>query len=138
MADTAYPLPVRGIPLRFPVLALPSLLEAVERLVAVGGRGDGVFVAADRHPVTLEDVLAAFREGLARPARLIGLPRLVLAAAIRTTGGALAAAQDCDSSALQALGWSPEADTLSNLRILAAQRHAFRTLPSNAGVGEVE
>ncbi|RWE23212.1 MAG: hypothetical protein EOS77_30565 [Mesorhizobium sp.] len=82
------------------------------------------YVASDASPVATSDIIAAFRQGFGRPARLLPLPARPLMLAARLLGKqaswrAWTASQTCDPSLLVSEGWRPQADTLGRLEELA-------------------
>lgn len=126
MADTALPLPLLGIAARRSLLSREAAAEAVLRLIEAQALPDAVFFACDREPVTLGDIVGAFREGLGRTRRLFGVAPAALAGAARLAGRnrawrALSASQTCDASSLEEIGWKPVRDSRPGLAEAAHQ-----------------
>ena len=128
LARTPMPLPLASFGQPRSLVSLSSVIEAILLLARLSEGVPATCLAADRQPITVARIVAAFRSGLGHAPRMFGVPGpwLVQAAALIGQGQKarqLAAGQVCDASVLTALGWEPEGDTIAALAALAA---AFR------------
>ena len=126
LADTALPLPGGALTGVRSLISAEAVANAVSHILTMPARPRPVYIASDRSPVAVSEIVMAFRQGLGRPPRLFPMSPypLRLAASLlgkRASWQALTASQICDPSALAAEGWSPETGTIDRLRHLAAQ-----------------
>jgi nucleoside-diphosphate-sugar epimerase len=83
-------------------------------------------VLGDAAPVSTGGMVAAIRDGLGRPARLLPVPPALLRGMLRAAGKGAMAEQLLGDMAVDAsafardFAWTPEADTLAGLRAMAA------------------
>jgi nucleoside-diphosphate-sugar epimerase len=130
LADSALPLPFGAIRNRRTLLSVDALCRAVATVLARWGAGpaSGAYVLGDAAPVSTAAIVAALREGLGRPARLLPVPPGLLARGLALAGRRAMAAQllgdlEVDATAFaRDFDWTPEADTVVGLRALAAAR----------------
>lgn len=127
LADTPLPLPLLGIAARRSLLGRGAAADAVAHLLGTSVLPEPILFACDREPATLGDIVAAFRDGLGRPRRLLSVSAGLLAGAARLARkeGAwrvLSASQTCDASPLEASGWQPAANSRAGLAEAARQR----------------
>ncbi|MDP3896434.1 MAG: NAD-dependent epimerase/dehydratase family protein [Mesorhizobium sp.] len=130
LARLPVPLPLAGISGRRTLVAADAVGDAVLSLLTVALPSGRIYVAGDAFPVTIADIVGAFRQGFARSPWLFPVPVTVLRAGASLLGKAaiwdsLAATQICDSSALIAEGWTPCPDSRPGL---AAAASAFRAV----------
>ncbi len=127
LARLPVPLPFAGLTAPRSLLDIESCVEAILHTLCCEATRGGTFVVADRDPVGVASILAAFRRGFGRPRMLFALPPRLLAAmfvaagraeAWRRVSGPLVAV----SSALTATGWVSRADTGKRLEGLARRR----------------
>jgi UDP-glucose 4-epimerase len=124
MADTPFPLPFGGIRSRRSLLSAESMARAVVHLVTSAHPPAPAYIVSDRHPIGVDGIIAAFREGLERPRRLFALPPALLARSAALAGASsawqsLAVEEVCDPSALIATGWKAVEDSYGGLSALA-------------------
>lgn len=125
LADTPMPLPFRRYGAPGTLVSRSTAVRAALLLLDHAGPLQDIYLAGDRQSLDTGEILASFRQGLARAERLFHLPEAVLrfAAALALQGAAarlLAAGQIVRSDRLAALGWHREDDTHAALRALAA------------------
>lgn len=120
------PLPIAGLSAKRSLFDIESLADAVLLLLALEGPAAGPFIACDRQPVSVAEIVAAMREGSGRRPMLFAVPDALLAASLRLVGhgeawrrltGALMARAD----GLEALGWKQVEDTGERIARYTAQ-----------------
>ena len=124
LADTALPLPAGALTGTRSLLSSQSAAGAVWHLLSHSGPLCPIYVAGDVPPVSIADIVGAFRSGFGRPTRLVAVPAGPLRAAAillgkRTSWDSLTATQICDPSLLVSEGWLPETGTLERLAEIA-------------------
>ncbi|TGT61403.1 NAD-dependent epimerase/dehydratase family protein [Mesorhizobium sp. M00.F.Ca.ET.170.01.1.1] len=124
LADTALPVPTGALTGLRSLISADAAAGAAMHLLTRPGSLHPAYVASDASPVAMSDIIAAFRQGFGRPARLLPLPARPLMLAARLLGKqaswrAWTASQTCDPSLLVSEGWRPQADTLGRLEELA-------------------
>jgi nucleoside-diphosphate-sugar epimerase len=112
LADTPLPLPLAGLPGRRSVVGLANLAGAVAHALASQDMAAGAYLVADTEALTVGDIVAALRDGLGRPRRLMPAPARALALAARLAGKGDAYARltgdlVVDTAKLRATGWAP-------------------------------
>lgn len=123
LARSPYPLPLAGLMGRRSVLALDSLVEAVDRVLASRGPLRRPLIVSDAEPLSIPAMIAAMRRGLGRRPGLFYVPPALLAASLRAMGQSelaplLSGSLVADSSALARLGWAPRTTTQAGLAAL--------------------
>jgi nucleoside-diphosphate-sugar epimerase len=126
LAQSPYPLPLAGLKARHSLLGLDNLVDAVDRILCAPGPLKRPFIVADPKPLTVGEIVAAFRQGLGRRAGLFYVPRPMLKAALRALGQAAGAEPLFDSlvadpAGLRGLDWTPPVATQQGLAALAQQ-----------------
>lgn len=120
LASLPLPLPIGGLSAKRSLLDAESLAEAVTLLLGTQRTAAGPFIASDRWPVTVAEIVGAMRSGRGRKPHLFAVPDALLAAPLRLTGrdeawrrltGPLVAR--CDG--LEALGWRPAEHTADRI-----------------------
>jgi UDP-glucose 4-epimerase len=124
LADTGLPLPTGALTATRSLLSSQSTAGAVWHLLSLTGRLRPIYVASDVPPVSIADIVGAFRDGFGRPTRLMAMPAGPLRAAAillgkRASWDSLTATQICDPSLLVSEGWLPETGTLERLAEVA-------------------
>ncbi|WP_095198604.1 UDP-glucose 4-epimerase family protein [Mesorhizobium carmichaelinearum] len=124
VADTALPLPTGALTGTRSLLSSQSAAGAIWHLLSHSGPLRPIYIASDAPPVSIADIVGAFRSGLRRPTRLVPVPAGPLRAAAillgkRTSWDSLTATQICDPSLLVSEGWLPETGTLERLAEIA-------------------
>lgn len=126
LAALPMPLPIAGLSAKRSLLDIDSLADVVLLLLALEGPAAGPFIACDRQPVSVAEIVAAMREGSGRRPMLFAVPDALLAPPLRLVGrgeawrrltGALVARADT----LEALGWNQVEDTGERIARYAAQ-----------------
>lgn len=125
LAQTPVPLPLAGLSGRRSLVSAEAAARAVATLVTIPLPARSTYIASDLAPVTLPDIVAAFRRGLGRSPGLFAVPDALLKTVAALAGrsetfAGLTASQTCDPAALVAEGWAPEPDSLAGLARLAA------------------
>ncbi|WP_214473495.1 NAD-dependent epimerase/dehydratase family protein [Mesorhizobium sp. dw_380] len=135
LADTPLPLPTGALTGNRSLLSSQSAAGAVSHLLTHSGPLRPIYVGSDGPPVSVAEIVCAFRSGFGRPKRLMGLPGGPMRAAAIVLGkrafwDSLTATQICDPSLLMSEGWLPETGTLERLAEIArlgnAQSPPFR------------
>lgn len=125
LADTPWPLPVKGFGGRRSLLSLDNLIAAVRHVLQVPAAARQTYLVADPAPVTLPQILVALRRGLGRPPRMFALPGWLFETGLRGLGkeevwqrlnGSLVA----DPGKLMRAGWRPQGNTMDGLASMAA------------------
>ncbi len=125
LARTPAPLPLGGLRGRRSLISSQAAARAIETLLTAETPERSIYLASDAAPVSIPDILAAFRRGLGGPPRLFTVPEAFLATAATLAGrgddwAALTASQTCNPASLVAEGWTPDPDSLAGLERLAA------------------
>ncbi|MGX5804477.1 NAD-dependent epimerase/dehydratase family protein [Bradyrhizobium sp. Arg314] len=126
LAATGLPLPAAALTAVRSLISNDAVAGAVTHLLTRPMPPRPTYILGDASPVAMSEIVAAFRRGYGRPARLLPTPawpfRLVATLLGRQASWqALVATQICDPSLLASEGWTPEADTLGRLEELARQ-----------------
>jgi UDP-glucose 4-epimerase len=126
LAATGLPLPAAALTAVRSLVSHDAVAGAVTHLLARPTPPRPTYVLADASPVALSEIIAAFRRGYGRPARLLPMPAwpfrlLATLSGRQASWQALEATQICDPSLLASEGWTPETDTLGRLEDLARQ-----------------
>jgi UDP-glucose 4-epimerase len=112
IAQLPIPLPFGGLKARRSVLSVENLSSAIITAMLDPRAQQQTFIVSDPRPVTIADLIAHYRAGFGRPARLFPLPGVLLELALRAAGKTpiwqrigrpLVARPD----KLLALGWKP-------------------------------
>lgn len=120
LARLPLPLPLRSIGGRRSLLALENLSAAIEVVLTTPGPLRRPFIAADREVLTIDEMIAAMRDGLGRRPNVFAVSPVLLRLLFRSFGhdniyrrmsGSLVA----DPSALIGLGWAPQLNTADGL-----------------------
>jgi UDP-glucose 4-epimerase len=120
LARLPLPLPLRSIGGRRSLLALENLSAAIEVVLTTPGPLRRPFIAADREVLTIDEMIAAMRDGLGRRPNVFAVSPVLLRLLFRSFGrdniyrrmsGSLVA----DPSALIGLGWAPPLNTADGL-----------------------
>jgi len=120
LARSPLPLPLASLTARRSLLALENLCAAIETVLAAQGTLRRVFVAADPQPLTIAEMIAALRSGLARQPNVFPFPPALLEILFRAAGRAeiyqrLSGSLIADPAALRILGWAPPLATPAGL-----------------------
>ncbi len=123
LARSRWPLPLAGLAARRSLLAVDNLVAAIDLLLAAPAPLRRPLIVADPGPLTVAEMVASMRRGLARRPALFRVPAPLLAAALRAVGQPeiyqrLAGPLVADPAALMRLGWSPPVTTAWGLEQL--------------------
>lgn len=126
LAATGLPLPAAALTAVRSLISNDAVAGAVTHLLTRPMPPRPAYVPGDAAPVAMSEIIAAFRRGYGRPARLVAMPAwpfrlLATLAGRQASWQALLATQICDPSLLASEGWTPEPDTLGRLEALARQ-----------------
>jgi UDP-glucose 4-epimerase len=129
LARRRVPLPLRGFAAKRSLLSIDNLAAAVDAVIRVDTSPNRPLIAADTTPVSLAEIVAAYRRGMGRSAALFHIPPAVVQGALSLLGKAelakrLGGSLVVDTAALRSLGWLPEVDTLSGLAALGRENPA--------------
>lgn len=116
LASLPLPLPIAGLSAKRSLLDAEALADAVVLLLESKRPAPGPFIACDRQPISVAEIVAAIREGSGRRAMLYSVPDALLATPFRLGGRSeawrrLAGPQVARAEGLEALGWTPAGDT---------------------------
>lgn len=120
LASSPFPLPIAGLSAKRSLLDAESLAEAVILLLGTKRAATGPFIACDRRPVTVAEIVAAMRKGSGRRPMLFAVPDALLAAPLRLAGRGeawrrLAGPLVARAEGLEALGWRPAEDAADRI-----------------------
>lgn len=125
LAKLPLPLPLKGLGAPRSVIAVDHLAGIISLCLRSDAARGGTFLVADDEPVRPEDIVAAVRQGLKRPASLVPAP-VVLARSIAGMAGLGDAWRlrtlPCllDTTLLKTrLGWTSPASTVETIRRMA-------------------
>ena len=124
LARAPYPLPLGALAAKRSLVAVDNLVDAIETVLAAPGPLRRPLIVADAEPLSVAEMIAALRAGLARRPGLIPVPARAIELALRLAGRAewyerLAGALVADASALRSLGWTPRLAVRDGLAALA-------------------
>ena len=120
LARSPFPLPLRSIRGRRSVLALENLSLAIDAVLKAPGTLRRPFIAADVGALTVGEMIAAMRHGLARRRNVFPVPPVLLEILLRSMGNEeiyrrLSGSLVANPAALMGLGWSPRLATTDGL-----------------------
>lgn len=123
LAHAPLPLPLGALTGRRSLLALENLTAAIETVLRAAAPLRRVLIAADRHALTVAEMIAAMRQGLGRRPGVFWLPPAFLELPLRAAGHhgdyeLLSGSLVADASALMQLGWMPSVATPAGLAAL--------------------
>ncbi len=126
LAALPIPLPLKSLTGQRSLVDRAALCRAILHSLNEPKTDRGTFIVADKHPVTVPQILAAMRRGLGRNPGLFSFSPWILNLAARMTGqgnrwktlnGDLVASSD----KLQSTGWEAVTSSLSKIQNLAAR-----------------
>ncbi|BAI72858.1 UDP-glucose 4-epimerase [Azospirillum sp. B510] len=132
LVATGLPLPLGGIHNRRSLIYVGNLADAVVTVLEHPAAAGQTFLVQDGEPLSTADLVRAIAIALDRPARLIPVPRGLMALAARLTGtravfDRLAGTLMVDDRPIRdRLGWRPPHDLASGLRVTAEWFKACR------------
>ncbi|RXT43597.1 NAD-dependent dehydratase [Bosea sp. Tri-44] len=126
LARLPVPLPLGALSAKRSLLAIENLAEAVAFALSEACPARRSYIVADPGPLSVAEMLAAMRAGLARGPGLIAVPPSLLALAAQLSGRSaayerLAKGLAASPGALLSAGWRPPAETKAALARLAAR-----------------
>ncbi len=112
LAALPLPLPLGGLANRRSLLSIDNLVDALMFVLRTPATQGETYLVADRQPISLADIVAAFRRGRGRRPWLFSLPPRFVEALARLVGGAelwdrLGGELVVDPAKLMAVGWRP-------------------------------
>lgn len=124
LADTALPLPAAALTGVRSLMSCEAAARTVLHLLTHSKPLHPVYVGGNEPATSMAAIIAAFRQGFGRPARLFAMPAGPMRAAATLLGkgkswDAVTASQICDPSLLVSEGWAPETDTIARLTEMA-------------------
>ncbi|MCM8734308.1 SDR family oxidoreductase [Azospirillum sp. A1-3] len=132
LVATGLPLPLGGIHNRRSLIYVGNLADAVVTVLEHPDAAGGTFLVQDGEPVSTADLVRAIAAALGRPARLVPVPRGLMALGAALTGtravfDRLAGTLTVDDGPIrERLGWRPPYDLASGLRATAEWFKASR------------
>lgn len=126
LAHRHLPLPFAGMRAKRSLLSIENLSTAIQTLIALDASPNRALVVADTSPVSLAEIVTAYRRGLGRSPGLFYVPPALFSSSLaligkRETADRLVGSLVADASALRDLGWRPEIYTLSGLAELGTE-----------------
>jgi UDP-glucose 4-epimerase len=124
LADAPYPLPLAGLTNRRSVLDVEALARAIVHVISAPAPISGAYIASDGEPVTIPQLVTAFRGGMGRRPGLFYLPPVLLEGFALFSGQQQRARgiftdEICDPSALEDTGWIAAENSVGGLMALA-------------------
>jgi nucleoside-diphosphate-sugar epimerase len=131
IARMPVPLPFGSFQARRSLVSIDNLAAAVDAVISAEQSPNKALIVADRTPVTLAEIISAYRSGLGRPAGLVPVPAALLTAGLRLLRRSemaerLNGSLVVDSSALRSLGYEPQNDTIPGIEALGREWSANR------------
>lgn len=123
LARRRTPLPFGGFSALRSMLSVNNLTDAVAHLLRSSAAMNRAYLVADPDPVSLPEVIAAYRAGLGRRPGLLRVPPAIVAGALilagrREMAERLSRPLVVDCGALRATGWRPRLTTREGLTAL--------------------
>jgi UDP-glucose 4-epimerase len=124
LAQSPWPLPFGLCRNRRSLLARENLIAAIHLTLGAPATANETYLVADPEPLTLAEIVAAFRAGAGRRASLLPVPSPAIAMALKALGRAeewnrLGGTLVADPSKLMQAGWQPPVETRAGLVALA-------------------
>lgn len=141
LVATGLPLPLGAIHNRRSLIYVGNLADAVATVLEHPAAAGQTFLVQDGEPVSTADLVRAIATALGRPARLVPVPRPLMALAAGLTGtralfDRLAGTLTVDDGPIRKrLGWRPPHDLASGLRATAEWFNASRDRPRRRSRG---
>jgi UDP-glucose 4-epimerase len=125
LASLPVPLPLGALTAKRSLLDVEALGRAVLNMLDRPGVEGGTYTICDRTPLSIAEIVAAFRAGQGRKPGILTVPPSILSGALTMLGkGALwqqfSGALVADASRLEQTGWTQTDDTAQRLSALAA------------------
>lgn len=129
LARKPWPLPFGAFRAQRSLVALETLASAAAHVIALENAPNRSFLVADPEPVTLGQIIAAYRTGLARRPGLVPVPPALITTALALAGKAemaqrLSGALVLRPTALTGTGWNAPLTSLDGLEALG--RHDLK------------
>jgi UDP-glucose 4-epimerase len=120
IAALPLPLPFGAFTNQRSLLSIDNLVQAITVCLDSPETLNQTFIACDREPITLAEMLATMREAAGRPPRLIPVPPLAVRAMVIAAGrhalwDRIGRELVASSANLQKAGWSPQVETKAGL-----------------------
>lgn len=132
LARKPWPLPFGGFRAQRSLVGLETLASAVAHVITLDEAPNRAFLVSDPEPVSLAEIITAYRRGLGRSPGLIPVPPGMLGMALRLAGRRETAERLTGSlvlapMALAATGWVPAQTTREGLEALGRMDIAARS-----------
>ncbi len=116
IAKTPMPLPFGGLDNRRSLLAIENLVSAVAHVLTCDATRNETYLAADRTPISVADLVGAMREGLGRAPHLVKVPQSAVKRLMKSFGREADWERVCgafviDASKLMNTGWAPTVES---------------------------
>lgn len=123
IAASPLPLPFGAFKNRRSLLALDNLVQAVLLCLDSPATLNQTFIACDREPITLAEMLVTLREAAGQSPRLVSIPPIAVKAITVASGqrqlwDRIGRDLVASSAKLQNAGWSPQIETKAGLRAM--------------------
>ncbi|HEV7877827.1 NAD-dependent epimerase/dehydratase family protein [Bradyrhizobium sp.] len=123
IAALPLPLPFGAFTNQRSLLSIDNLVQAITICLDSPTTLNQTFIACDREPITLAEMLATMREAAGRPPRLIPVPPLAVRAMVIAAGrhalwDRIGRELVASSASLQKAGWSPQVETKAGIRAM--------------------
>jgi UDP-glucose 4-epimerase len=120
IAALPLPLPFGAFTNQRSLLSIDNLVQAITICLDSPQTLNQTFIACDREPITLAEMLATMREAAGRPPRLVPVPPLAVRAMVIAAGrhalwDRIGRELVASSANLQKAGWSPQVETKAGL-----------------------
>lgn len=120
LARKPWPLPFGAFHMKRSLVALEALASAIAHVITLEQAPNRSFLVADHDPVSLAQIIAAYRKGMGRRPGLIPVPPGLITTALSVAGKAemaqrLSGSLVLQPTALAATGWQPPLSTLHGL-----------------------
>lgn len=120
IAKTPMPLPFAGLDNRRSLLAIENLVSAVTHVLSCEDTRNQTYLAADRTPISVADLVGAMREGLGRAPHLVKVPQRAVKRLMKSFGREADWERVCgafviDASKLMNTGWEPTVESRAGI-----------------------
>ncbi len=121
IAKTPMPLPFGGLDNRRSLLSIDNLIGAVAHVLQTEETRNETYLVADAEPISVAGMVAAMREGLGGPPRLVKMPHRAIRRLMKSFGREadwerVCGAFEIDPAKLMATGWKPEVESAEGIR----------------------
>jgi len=129
LARMPVPLPFSGFKAKRSLLSIGNLAGAVDTVIRTESSPNRALIAADPTPVTLAEIVEAYRSGMGRSGAQFYVPPGIVKGFLsllgkEELGKRLGGSLVVETSALKSLGWTAETDTMAGLAELGREARA--------------